>query len=125
MPKAATTAKPRQAQMNTRIDARLKEAGDAVLARLGYTPSQAVRGLWMFAVAHQDDAATIRQVIEPHTAQALSDEAAGRIAATEKLRALYQQTAGELHIPQGTNDALPTWSDLRGAWYEERLDQEE
>lgn len=111
--------------MNTRIDASLKEAGDAVLARLGYTPSQAVRGLWMFAVAHQDDATAIRQVIEPYAAQTLSDEAAGRIAATEKLRALYQQTAGKLHIPHGTNSALPTWSDLRDAWYEERLEGEE
>lgn len=122
---AATTTKPRQAQMNTRIDESLKEMGDAVLARLGYTPSQAVRGLWMFAVAHQDDTAAIRRVIDPHAAQALSDEAAGRIAATEKLRALYQQTAGELCIPHGTNNALPSWSDLRDAWYEERLDQEE
>lgn len=78
-----------------------------------------------FAVAHQDDTTAIRQVIEPYAARTLSDEAAGRIAATEKLRALYQQTAGKLHIPHGTNDALPTWSDLRDAWYEERLEGEE
>lgn len=34
----------RQVQMNTRMDESLKEAGDAVLRQLGYTPSTAVRG---------------------------------------------------------------------------------
>ena len=34
------------AQMNIRMDAALKESGNAALARLGYTPSQAVRALW-------------------------------------------------------------------------------
>ena len=36
------------AQMNVRIDRQLKEAGDAVLASLGMTPSQAVRELWQY-----------------------------------------------------------------------------
>lgn len=35
-------------QMNVRIDRQLKEAGDAVLAHIGMTPSQAVRGLWQY-----------------------------------------------------------------------------
>lgn len=35
-------------QMNVRIDRQLKEAGDAVLAHLGMTPSQAVRELWQY-----------------------------------------------------------------------------
>lgn len=34
----------RQTQMNTRIDAELKVAGDAALARLGYTPSAGCAG---------------------------------------------------------------------------------
>lgn len=33
-------------QMNVRLDSALKEAGDAVIARSGYTPSQIVRALW-------------------------------------------------------------------------------
>ena len=33
-------------QMNIRMDAALKESGNAALARLGYTPSQAIRALW-------------------------------------------------------------------------------
>lgn len=40
-------------QMNTRIDRKLKERGDAALARAGFTPSQAVRALWKFAAEHE------------------------------------------------------------------------
>ena len=45
----ATTLLDRHStQMNVRIDRQLKEAGDAVLAHLGMTPSQAVRELWQY-----------------------------------------------------------------------------
>ena len=42
----------RSAQMNVRLDPQLKEAGDAVLASLGMTPSQAVRALWEYLVVN-------------------------------------------------------------------------
>ena len=38
----------RPVQMNVRMDRQLKEAGDAVLAHIGMTPSQAVRELWQY-----------------------------------------------------------------------------
>ena len=41
-------------QMNTRIERALKMQGDAVLERLGISPSQAVRSLWSY-LAHNDD----------------------------------------------------------------------
>lgn len=41
-------------QLNTRIDSGLKERGDRVLARRGFTPSGAVRALWAYADAHGD-----------------------------------------------------------------------
>lgn len=44
----------RSTQMNTRIDAALKAQGDAVLARYGLTPSQAVRSLWTYLFTHND-----------------------------------------------------------------------
>ena len=40
-------------QMNTRIEQDLKQRGDAVLAEAGFSPSEAVRALWKFAVAHE------------------------------------------------------------------------
>lgn len=121
-----TTAAPlaRQTQMNTRIDATLKEAGDAVLARLGYSPSAAVRGLWQFVVDHQDDAASVREVIEPGAASALSDESARKASAIADLRSLYAQTARELGIPGNDGVGLPSWDDLREDWYHERLGRE-
>lgn len=39
--------------VNTRIRADLKQRGDAVLAEAGFSPSEAVRALWKFAVAHE------------------------------------------------------------------------
>lgn len=123
---SGTTAAPlaRQTQMNTRIDAALKEAGDAVLARLGYSPSAAVRGLWQFVVDHQDDATSVREVIEPGAAGALSDEAARKASAIAGLRSLYAQTTYELGISGYHSVDLPSWDDLREDWYDERLEKE-
>lgn len=123
---SGTIAAPmaRQMQMNTRIDVTLKEAGDAVLARLGYSPSAAVRGLWQFIVDHQDDAASVRKVIEPDAASALSDEAARKASAITRLRSLYAQTARELGIPGNDGADIPSWDDLREDWYDERLERE-
>ena len=105
MPGTAAAPLARQTQMNTRIDATLKGAGDAVLARLGYTPSAAVR-------------------IEPDAASALSDEAARKASAISGLRSLYAQTADELGIVAAQDTDLPPWDDLRDAWYDERLERE-
>ena len=124
MPGTTAASQVRQTQMNTRIDMALKEAGDAVLARLGYSPSAAVRGLWQFVVDHQDDAASVRKVIEPGVASALSDESARKASAITSLRSLYAQTARELGIPGNDGADIPSWDDLREDWYDERLDRE-
>ena len=124
MPGTTAASQVRQTQMNTRIDMALKEAGDAVLARLGYSPSAAVRGLWQFVVDHQDDAASVRKVIAPDAVTALSDEAARKASAITSLRSLYAQTARELGIPGNDGVGLPSWDDLREDWYHERLGRE-
>ena len=123
---SGTTAAPlaHQTQMNTRIDASLKEAGDAVLTRLGYSPSAAVRGLWQFVVDHQDDAASVREVIEPDAVASLSDEAARKASAIAGLRSLYAQAVHELGISGSGGVDLPSWDDLREDWYDERLERE-
>ena len=124
MPGTTTAPLARQTQMNTRIDASLKEAGDAVLARMGYSPSAAVRGLWQFVVGHQDDVASVREVLEPDAASSLTDEAARKASAIADLRSLYAQTAQELGIPGNSVIGLPSWDDLREDWYDERLERE-
>ncbi|MDM8271302.1 type II toxin-antitoxin system RelB/DinJ family antitoxin [Thermophilibacter provencensis] len=124
MSETTAASQARQTQMNTRIDAALKEAGDAVLARLGYSPSAAVRGLWQYMVDHQEDAASVRKVIEPGAASALSDEAARKASAIAGLRSLYAQTTYELGISGYHSVDLPSWDDLREDWYHERLGRE-
>lgn len=68
----ATTLLDRHSvQMNVRMDRQLKEAGDAVLASLGMTPSQAVRALWEYLVVNGrmpskgDAAAPVSDGVEP------------------------------------------------------------
>ena len=123
MPGAVAVPKARQTQMNTRIDSDLKEAGDAVLARLGYTPSAAIRGFWQYAVDHQDDAASIRSIVDPDAASTLSDEAARKMSATAGLRSLYARTAEVLGIADTRTEEISSWDELRDAWYDERLDR--
>ncbi len=50
-------------QMNIRIGKTLKERGDRVLSRVGYTPSQAVRALYEFAVQHEAEPETIAAIL--------------------------------------------------------------
>lgn len=67
-----------QAQINVRIDADLKAAGDAGLAAAGYTPSQAVRILWALAAKYRDNPRQLRRVLEPDAAEPTEDERAER-----------------------------------------------
>ena len=83
-----------------------------------------MRGLWQFVVDHQDDAASVREVIEPGAASALSDESARKASAIAGLRSLYAQTAQELGIPGNDGADIPSWDDLREDWYDERLERE-
>ena len=48
-------------QMNTRIDADLKQRGDEALKRAGFTPSQAIRALWEYAANHTLEPQAIRR----------------------------------------------------------------
>ncbi len=51
-------------QLNARIESDLKRSGDEALRNAGYTPSQAIRGLWDFAARHRHDPTAIRSVLE-------------------------------------------------------------
>ena len=53
-------------QMNIRMDSALKASGNAVIAELGYTPSQVVRALWEFA--------TVQGTLPPALTHLLRDD---------------------------------------------------
>ena len=71
-------------QMNTRIEQDLKQRGDAVLAEAGFSPSEAVRALWKFAVAHEREPKAVTRAL------ALDDPKAEarREAALKKIKVL-------------------------------------
>lgn len=75
---------PKTTQMNTRIDAGLKQRGDRALAQAGYSPSQAVRKLWEFADNHRNDPQAIRGLFSS-SGSSISDQE------TERRKALYEQ----------------------------------
>lgn len=109
-------------QMNTRIDAELKRSGDAVLRTLGLTPSAAVRGLWAYLVREQEDPAALRRVVDPDAFG--EDPSRGRAHALSSLRERYAATAAALALDPSTPAEVPSWDELRDAWYEERLGDE-
>lgn len=55
------------AQVNVRMDARMKGAGDAGLTAAGITPSEAVRALWRLAADYIGDPTRLRRVLFPGT----------------------------------------------------------
>ncbi|MBQ9004422.1 MAG: hypothetical protein IJ087_21490 [Eggerthellaceae bacterium] len=52
------------AQINARIDARLKSDGDRSFAAVGCTPTRAVRALWTFASKNGHDSKKVRALVE-------------------------------------------------------------
>ena len=56
-------------QFNTRIERSLKLAGDDVLKRAGYSPSQAVRALWRKAAGCGENPSAIVNLLEESPSQ--------------------------------------------------------
>lgn len=81
-------------QMNLRIDAEVKERGDAALSEAGYSPTQAVRALWMFAAAHAHEPQVVRdllQQVEGERDPAREERIAAKRAALERVGDLREQ----------------------------------
>lgn len=82
-------------QLNARMTPELKQAGDEALARIGLTPTAAVRALWEKAAKRGKDLEEVAQLLAP------SAEAAATVAnakqespfepAREMVREFYRQ----------------------------------
>lgn len=120
---AATISQTNSVQMNVRIGDRLKRAGDDVLLQLGMTPSAAVRGLWEFLVAHQDEPEAVRAVIDPTTSQSVQDHKQMRQRTMQAVRSRYGQLASSLGIEGVTFSVELTWDELRDMVYDARLEE--
>lgn len=96
-----------EAQVNVRMSAELKKAGDVVLAKAGITPSQAVRALWTYAAQHSDAPQKVASMLtsDNKTAEeeAAKREREERIARRRELAArgpkLMEETCKAMGIP--------------------------
>lgn len=126
----ATVGRPKSelTQMNTRIDRKLKERGDAALARAGFTPSQAVRALWKFAVRHEYEPEAIEQALSLEQSQDIEndDEIIAKLQdlesvqkACSKLLENIKQQTGVTSLPLETL----SYKELRDLAYEDRIEE--
>lgn len=93
------------AQMNIRIERALKETGDDGLMEAGYTPSQAVRQLWLFASEHRGDPGAIRGLLSPRGNASQAMEA--RDAAAKRGYAIVDEARARAGIAPASED----WQD--------------
>ena len=110
----------RPVQMNTRIAEDLKQRGDAVLSRLGYSPSAAVRGLWRFIVLNDDQPERIKEVLDAGTEGVASKKDVLPEDPMAAISELYQETLRMLDLDDTVDADAPSYKELRDAWYEER-----
>lgn len=114
---------PASAQMNVRINAALKEQGDAVLARNGITPSQAVRSLWAYLATHDD----LPEYLKEQQERPSDEERARRLAAVDRASGLAWKLAEESGLlPKGSAQRYRDWSGVEQnpAEYWQRVKEE-
>ena len=114
-------------QLNTRIPADLKEQGDRALERAGYTPSQAVRALWEFAVRHTHEPGAVHTMLEDNGASANDEGPQDRLSAFEDGLNILEHAYGELGLDLHESPDFQhlDYKELRASYYENRLEQED
>ena len=114
------------AQINVRLDSKLKEAGDRGLARRGITPSQAVRALWK-TVGNDDLASQMAcdVLLGLDEGEGLSEAVRARLEALNRFDATRAQFQGKLqHAGIDFSACSPlTEEEAREARYEYLLEK--
>ena len=79
-------ARSKSTQMNIRIGKTLKERGDRVLSHAGYSPSQAVRALYEFAMRHETEPEAVAAMLADGRGDGSDQQAARQEARRAALR---------------------------------------
>ncbi len=111
------------AQMNFRIDAELKRRGDERFARLGCTPSEAMRRLYECAARYDDESeAVLTSIIKP---EGLSPKEEGekRAQAILDFQASLQAQREAMGIPLRDPSHAPTDEELEELLYEAKIER--
>lgn len=100
-------------QMNIRIPSELKHEGDEALRRLGFTPSQAIRGLYEFIVKTPRDEKEILRVIDPGNADDSRKQAERRkkLEQIDGFREFQQAHFARLGIGSERSDGMTSSTD--------------
>lgn len=109
-------------QMNVRIDADLKAAGDAVLARAGLTPTQFVRRAWEFAARNAANPEVVAKGFAGDDDPQELAERARKLALAEEGRRKVQRELLALGIKLDGSTSELSYKELRELYYEERLE---
>lgn len=110
-------------QLNTRIDAALKQSGDAVFARNGYSPSEVVRAVWRYAAEHQAVPSFMEERVSGEGAGSSSCAVARAADGVGLAVRVAAETCGyrpSKHV-QGEGDCAK----LRDAMYDDMIDEME
>lgn len=110
-------------QMNIRIPSDLKREGDEALRRLGFTPSQAIRGLYEFIAKTPHDEKEILRVIDPSTADDSHRQAELRkkLEQIDGFREFQQAHFARLGIGSERSDgAMPSTDELKSQHFAEK-----
>lgn len=118
-------------QMNVRIDEATKETGDAAFARIGLTPSQAVRMVWEFAAQHANDSETLRSLLDKLNKNqengSASSEQTRRVETLHEGWALIDNFRKEhdliCTVPEDDDERIAYYEQLREEALQERLEE--
>lgn len=129
--RAGTPSRPKTVQMNVRIDEATKEAGDAAFARIGLTPSQAVRMVWEFAAQHVNDPEALRSLLDKLNKNqengSASSEQTRRVEALHEGWALIDNFRKEhdliCTVPEDDDERMAYYEQLREEALQERLEE--
>ena len=118
-PKAALTA-----QVNVRMDAALKQAGDAGLAEVGLSPSDAVRALWGVMAQRGEARERLVEALGCGSGSQGSPERARRLRLVEDMASRYERLRGDGADPHALPPLSPNdWDEL--AWEDYAASREE
>ena len=108
------------AQMNIRMDSALKVSGNAVIAELGYTPSQVVRALWEFVTVQGTLPPALTHLLRGERSAGTADaEAADRASEGSALLSAFYQRVGIEEPQSGAVD----YDELREITAAEQLEK--
>lgn len=113
------------AQINARIDAGLKQAGDRALMRAGYSTTSAIRTLWERFASLEDDPEGVQEIIEPVAATPDPADAsrAQSLANARGGSQIFSSALEELGIPMVAPAEEIPYDELREGVLLERLEE--